>query len=56
MRSQTLLAQIVAEGTWAARNPAVIGPGYDRQAERVIELQTEKARVRLADLSNGTLN
>jgi len=38
-----------------SQNPAVIDPDYERQAEPVIEIQLEKAGVRLAYLSNIAL-
>jgi len=49
------LAQSVAYGDLDSENPAVIGPAYQRQADPVIELQLEKAGVRLAYLLNAGL-
>ena len=49
------LAQTVAYGDLSNDNPSPITPGYDRQADPVIELQLEKARVRLAYLLNANL-
>jgi hypothetical protein len=49
------LAQSVAYGDLGSENPAVIGPAYQRQADPVIELQLEKAGVRLAYLLNESL-
>ena len=49
------LAQTVAYGDLGRGDPAVIGPDYERQAEPVIELQLEKAGIRLACLLNADL-
>jgi len=48
-------AQTVVYGDLASENPAVIGPAYQRQADPMIELQLEKAGVRLAYLLNAAL-
>jgi hypothetical protein len=47
------LAQTVAYGNLGSENPAVITPAYEQQADPVIELQLEKAGVRLAYLLNA---
>ena len=44
------LARTVAYRNLANENPAPNTPDYERQAEPVIELELEKARVRLACL------
>jgi hypothetical protein len=49
------LAQTVAYRDLGTENPAVISPEYERQADLVIEIQLEKAGVRLADLLNHAL-
>jgi hypothetical protein len=49
------LAQTFAYGDLSNENPAPITPAYERQAEPVIELQLEKAGVRLAHLLNDAL-
>jgi hypothetical protein len=49
------LAQTIAYGNLTNENPAPISPDYERQAEPVIELQLEKAGVRLAHLLNDAL-
>ena len=49
------LAQTVAYRNLTNENPAPITPDYERQAEPVIELQLEKAGVRLARLLNDAL-
>jgi hypothetical protein len=49
MESHTL-AQTVAYGDLGTGNPAVISPEYEREADLVIEIQLEKAGVRLAYL------
>ena len=49
------LAQGVAYGDLGTENPAVISPEYERRADLVIEIQLEKAGVRLADLLNHAL-
>jgi len=49
------LAEAVAYGDLGSENPAPITPAYERQADPVIELQLEKAGVRLADLLNEDL-
>ncbi|MGO9272642.1 MAG: hypothetical protein ACLQOO_20810 [Terriglobia bacterium] len=45
----------VFRGSLGSGNPAPITPAYERQADPVIELQLEKAGVRLAYLLNGAL-
>ena len=47
------LAQTVAYGDLGSQNPAPITPTYERQADPVIELQLQKAGVRLAYLLNA---
>jgi hypothetical protein len=49
------LAQTVAYRDLGDRNPVSITPEYERQAESVIELQLEKAGVRLAYVVNQAL-
>jgi len=49
------LAQTVAYGDLSNDNPSPITPEYERQAEPVIELQLEKAGVRLAYLLDANL-
>ena len=49
------LAQTVAYGDLGSQNPAPITAAYERQAEPVIELQLEKAGVRLAYILNAAL-
>jgi len=49
------LAQTVVYGDLGSENPAVIGPAYQGQADQVIELQLEKAGVRLAYLLDAAL-
>jgi hypothetical protein len=49
------LAQTVAYGDLGNENPAPITPAYEREADPVIELQLEKAGVRLAYLLNQSL-
>jgi hypothetical protein len=49
------LAQTVAYGNLGSQSPAPITAAYERQAEPVIELQLEKAGVRLAYLLNAAL-
>ena len=49
------LAQSVTYGDLGSENPAPITPAYDQQADPVIELQLEKAGVRLACLLNDAL-
>ena len=49
------LAQTVAYGDLSNENPAPITPEYERGAEPVIELQLEKAGVRLAYLLAANL-
>jgi hypothetical protein len=49
------LAQSVAYGNLGNENPAPITPAYERQADPVIEIQLEKAGVRLVCLLNTTL-
>jgi hypothetical protein len=50
------LAQTVAYGDLGNENPATITPAYEQQADPVIELQLEKAGVRLAYLLNTNLD
>ena len=47
--------QTVAYGDLSNENPAPITPAYERQADAVIELQLEKAGVRLAYLLDANL-
>jgi hypothetical protein len=49
------LAETVAYGNLSNENPAPITPEYERQADAVIELQLEKAGVRLAYLLDANL-
>jgi hypothetical protein len=49
------LAQRVAYGDLSNENPAPITAAYERQADPVIELQLEKAGVRLAYLLDANL-
>jgi len=49
------LAQTVAYGHLSNENPAPITPAYERQTDRVIELQLEKAGARLAYLLDANL-
>ena len=49
------LAQTVAYGDLGMGDPVAITAEYERQADPVIELQLERAGVRLAYLLNGTL-
>jgi hypothetical protein len=49
------LAQTVAYGHLSNENPAPITPAYEQQADPVIELQFEKAGVRLAWLLDANL-
>jgi hypothetical protein len=49
------LAQTVAYGDLSNQNPTPITPAYERQADPVIELQLEKAFVRLAYLLDADL-
>lgn len=49
------LAQAVAYGDLGNENPAPITPAYEQQADPVIEIQLEKAGVRLAYLLNTDL-
>jgi hypothetical protein len=49
------LAEAVAYGTLGSQNLAPITAAYERQVEPVIELQLEKAGVRLAYLLNAAL-
>jgi hypothetical protein len=49
------LAQTVACGDLGSENPAPITAAYEREADPVIELQLEKAAVRLAYLLNTAL-
>jgi hypothetical protein len=48
------LAQTVAYGDLGNENPAPITPAYEQQADPMIELQLERAGVRLAYLLNAT--
>jgi hypothetical protein len=50
------LAQAVAYGDLGNENPAVITPTYEQRAAPVIELQLEKAGIRLAYLLNANFN
>ena len=50
------LAQTAAYRGLGNANPAVITPGYERQADQVIETQLARAGVRLAFLLNNTLH
>jgi hypothetical protein len=49
------LAQTAAYGDLESEKPAVISAAYERQADPVIELQLEKAGVRLAYLLDAVL-
>jgi len=49
------LAQTGFYGDLGSENPAPITPAYEHQADPVIELQLEKAGVRLAYLLNAAL-
>jgi hypothetical protein len=49
------LAQSVAYGDLGSENPAPITAAYEQRADPVIELQLEKAGVRLTYLPNGAL-
>ena len=49
------LAQSVAYGDLGNENPGPITPAYEWQADPVIELQLEKAGVRLAYLLDAVL-
>jgi S1/P1 Nuclease len=49
------LAQTVAYEDLGSQNPAPITAAYEQQADPMIELQLEKAGVRLAYLLNGAL-
>ena len=49
------LAQSVAYGDLGNEDPGLITPDYERQADLVIELQLEKAGVRLAYLLDAVL-
>jgi S1/P1 Nuclease len=48
------LAQTIAYGDLGDQYPSRISAAYERQADPVIELQLEKAGVRLAYILNGT--
>ena len=48
-------ARTVAYGDLSADNPAPITAAYEQRADRAIEIQLEKARVRLAWLLNKVL-
>ena len=45
----------LAQETWAPRIRSRIAAAYDKQADPVIEIQLEKAGVRLAYLLNAAL-
>ena len=47
------LAQTVAYGDLGRDDPAVIAPEYEKQADPAIEMQLEKAGVRLAFVLNA---
>jgi hypothetical protein len=49
------LAQMVAYGDLSNDDPAPINPAYEREADPVIDLQLEKAGVRLACLLDANL-
>ncbi len=49
------LAQSVAYKDLGTENPAPITAAYEKQAEPVIEIQLEKAGVRLAHVLNSAL-
>lgn len=49
------LAQTVAYGNLGTQNPAPITAAYERQAAPMIELELEKAGVRLAHLLDDAL-
>ena len=49
------LAQTVAYGDLGSENTAPITAAYEHEADQVIELQLEKAGVRLAYFLNATL-
>jgi hypothetical protein len=50
------LAQTIAYGNLSNESPAPITPECERQAQAVIELQLERAGVRLAHLFNDVLH
>jgi len=57
MLLDSLLSKInMAKLTLSNDNPSPINSQYERQAEPVIELQLEKAAVRLAHLLNDALH
>jgi hypothetical protein len=49
------LAQAVAYGDLGTENPVPITSTYEKQADAVIEIQLERAGVRLGDLLNQAL-
>jgi hypothetical protein len=49
------LAQTVAYGDLGTENPAPITTAYEKEVDRVVEIQLEKAGVRLAYLLNENL-
>ena len=49
------LAKTVAYGDLSTENPAPITAAYEKQADSVIEIQLEKAGVRLAYVLNSAL-
>ena len=49
------MARAVAYGDPRSENPAPITAAYEHEADQVIELQLEKAGVRLAYFLNATL-
>lgn len=49
------IARVVAYGELGSGNPTSITPDSERQADPVLELQLERACVRLAWLLNGAL-
>jgi len=49
------LPQRVAYGELGSEDPAVISSTYEQQVDAVIELQLEKASVRLASLLDAAL-
>lgn len=54
-RERHRLAARVAYGDLDSQNPAPITAAYEKQADPVIEVQLERAGVRLASLLNGAL-
>jgi hypothetical protein len=49
------LAQSVAYGDLGTENPAPITVAYEKEADPVVEIQLEKAGVRLANVLNSAL-